>query len=135
MTNFLFVYGTLMRRAYRARIGSEMRARLEQSGTWLGEAETAGRLLDLGCYPAIIAPASRVDIVHGEVFRLDDPVAVFRWLDPYEGIPIGKLRGHEYERVEQAVTLADGTNDIAWVYRYLVATCDSSLLPDGRWQP
>lgn len=135
MTDLLFVYGTLMRRAANARLGRDMRERLEQSGTWLGEAETSGQLLDLGQYPALIAPAGPADVVHGEIYRLTDPAAAFRWLDPYEGIPPGRTRGREYERIEQAVTLADGKKDTAWIYRYLMAIPHPKPVPSGRWQP
>lgn len=135
MTDLLFVYGTLMRRAANARLGREMRARLEQSATWLGEAQTAGRLFDLGRYPALIAPASPADVVHGEVFRLAETAAAFQWLDRYEGIPHGRTRGREYERIEQSVTLETGTRHVAWIYRYLMAIPNPKPVPDGRWLP
>ena len=43
---------------------------LARGATFLGEASVAGRLLDLGRYPALVAGAGRVK---GELYRLDDP--------------------------------------------------------------
>lgn len=135
MTDLLFVYGTLMRSAAASRLGRDMRARLENSATWLGEATTAGRLFALGRYPALIGPASGDDTVHGEVYRLGDAAAVFRWLDLYEDIPPGQLRGREYERIEQPVTLAGGNMQTAWIYRYLAPIPHLRQVPEGRWRP
>ncbi len=134
MIDLLFVYGTLMRSAAASRLGRDMRARLESSATWLGEATTAGRLFELGRYPALLASASADDIAHGEVYRLGDPAAVFHWLDPYEGIPPGQLCGLEYERIAQPVRLACGEPQIAWIYRYCAAIPHPRPIPGGRWR-
>ncbi|MEZ5849714.1 MAG: gamma-glutamylcyclotransferase family protein [Hyphomicrobiaceae bacterium] len=133
MTDLLFVYGTLMQAAHAARIGGTERARLALSGTHLGPASMPGRLYDLGDYPAMTEPSAADDIVHGEVYRLTDAQAVFRWLDPYEGISDGDL-APEYARCERCVTLVQGCTAPAWVYLWLGALSESQLVAGGRWR-
>lgn len=135
MTANLFVYGTLMRAAAAAALGRDMRARLEQSGSWLGAATTAGRLFDLGRYPALVAASGPEDVVHGEVFQLSDPDRVFPWLDPYEGIALGQLTGPDYERLVQAIELANGGRLTAWVYFYHKPIVRPRPIASGRWRP
>lgn len=134
MTDQLFVYGTLMRAAAASRLGRDMRERLERSGAWLGTASIEGRLYDLGRYPLLKPARSGADLVHGEVYRLSDPAAVFAWLDPYEGIEPGAGRG-EYERVVRPVTLTPGATSDAWVYLSAMDVPESRRLASGRWRP
>jgi gamma-glutamylcyclotransferase (GGCT)/AIG2-like uncharacterized protein YtfP len=137
MTDLLFVYGTLMRAAAAAGMGREMRARLDAEGTWCGPATVAGRLYDLGRYPGLVSSGDASDAprVHGEVYRLRDPAASFAWLDPYEGIPAGRLRGDEYERLVRTVVLAGGEQVAAWLYHWHAGIASAVLVPDGRWVP
>jgi len=131
-TSLLFVYGTLLTRA-RGALGADMRARLRQASVSLGEATTAGRLVDLGTFPAMIEAAAPSDIVHGEVLRLHDPESVFVWLDPYEGITPGHRRHGEYERLTAAVKLATGEALTAWLYLYRADVSHAPAIPSGRW--
>ena len=131
MPAFLFVYGTLMCWAA-SDYGRDNRKRLHASATSLGPATVRGCLYDLGAYPGFVTSNEAADVVHGEVLRLDDPDAVFPWLDAYEGIVPG-APGGEYERVTIEARLAGGETITAWVY---LCRLDVSLLPriaDGRW--
>ena len=130
--NLLFVYGTLMTSA-RGELGADMRARLKEVSTSLGEAAIAGRLFDMGRYPVMIAPESSSDIVHGELLRLDDPESVFVWLDPYEGFVPGQPRENEYERVRRPIQRPDGGTVEAWVYLYVADASGLPAVPSGRW--
>ena len=140
MIPYLLVYGTLMRRAAVAHMGHAERQRLEVQGDWLGAAQIAGRLFDLGQYPVLDAPKppdekSHRETVHGEVFRLHAPQVTVRWLDLYEGIPPGQESGNDYARVLRPVRLATGEVLEAWVY-VLAGDADAApLIPDGRWLP
>jgi len=79
---------------------------LARGATFLGEASVAGRLLDLGRYPALVAGAGRVK---GELYRLDDP----------ELLPVlDREEGYNFQRSIMIVTLARGRRVRAWVYRY-----------------
>lgn len=131
--NLLFVYGTLMTRA-RGELGADMRARLRETSTSLGEATIAGRLFDLVTFPVMIAPEGPADTVHGEVLDLRDPESIFVWLDPYEGFVPGHRRENEYERVRRSVRLANGETREAWVYLYVADTSQLAPIPSGRWQ-
>ena len=135
MIDHLFVYGTLMRAASRSELGRNMRERLECEATWLGPATIAGCLYDLGAYPALVEPAQPADLVLGEVWRLADPAATFEWLDPYEGLEIGKLTGEEYVRCVNRVTLQSGRSQDAQVYLFVGPFSHALPVPDGRWHP
>ena len=131
-TALLFVYGTLMTRA-RAALGAEMRARLASAATWLGPATVAGRLIELGGYPGLVAPVALSDTVHGEIFELDDPGTFFARLDDYEGVSPSPVPEDEYERAVLPVRLASGDEVTAWVYRYRGDALNAPLIPEGRW--
>ena len=64
MTGLLFAYGTLMR-------GLALHRLLEGRARFLGEGTVAGRLYDLGRYPAAVPEGS--GLVQGEVYRVTDP--------------------------------------------------------------
>ncbi len=131
-TGLLFVYGTLLTRA-RVELGADMRARLQQEGTSLGDATIAGRLVNLGTYPGLLEPGSPRDVVHGELFKLDRPDEVISWLDSYEGVSPEPMPHEEYVRALVEVRLATGEEVTAWVYRYRGATSDFPAIPGGRW--
>ncbi|MEO8651924.1 MAG: gamma-glutamylcyclotransferase family protein [Hyphomicrobiaceae bacterium] len=129
---YLFVYGTLMTRT-RGPLGASQRARLHREGTGLGAATIAGRLVALDAYPGLIEPAAPGDIVHGELFRLDQPVEVLSWLDSYEGVSPQPTAQGEYVRASTPARLATGEEFKAWVYRYCGATFGLPTIPSGRW--
>lgn len=129
---YLFVYGTLMSRA-RGALGASQRARLGLKGTSLGAATIAGRLINLGSYPGLLAPAAPTDLVHGELFRLDRPDEVISWLDAYEGVSPQPTPHDEYARVPTTARLESGDEVTAWVYRYRSPASDFPAIPSGRW--
>jgi gamma-glutamylcyclotransferase (GGCT)/AIG2-like uncharacterized protein YtfP len=130
---YLFVYGTLMTRAS-GRLGAVQRARLAHKGTSLGAATIAGQLIDLGTYPGLLAPAAPDDVVHGELFKLDQPDEVIAWLDSYEGIPSEPTPHDEYARVLVPARPAAGGEVAAWVYRYRGGTASRfPVIAGGRW--
>ena len=131
MPAHLFVYGTLMSWAD-SNYGRDNRERLHAAATSLGPATVRGRLHDLGAYPGLAASGDPPDLVPGELLRLDDPDAVFPWLDAYEGIVAG-APDNEYERVTIEARLAGGGTVTAWAY---LCRLDVSALPriaGGRW--
>ena len=129
---YLFVYGTLMTRA-RGMLGASQRARLGRDGTSLGAATIAGRLVDLGTYPGLLAAATANDVVHGELFRLDRPDEILSWLDAYEGIPGEPTPDDEYARILVSARLASGEDLAAWVYCYRGKTSGFPAIASGRW--
>jgi gamma-glutamylcyclotransferase (GGCT)/AIG2-like uncharacterized protein YtfP len=107
MSEYLFVYGTLMR-------GLAAHERMETERVrYVGEGTISGALYDLGPYPAL-----RLDeegTVHGEVYELVDDAMICE-LDEYEG-----YHGHpeicRYIRSAVPVHCAGETLE-AWVYYY-----------------
>ena len=130
----LFVYGTLMRAASGA-LGARERQRLACGATTLGAAWVTGQLYDLGGYPGVVlADENRGVVVHGEVIRLADPDAVFRWLDPYEDVTPGGSPSDLYRRILTCATLANGTRRGCWIYTLRRAPDGLKVLSNGRWQ-
>jgi len=99
-TDLLFVYGTLMR-------GFPLHHVLATGAEWVGAGSIAGRLVDLGQYPAAVPDGA--GRAQGEVYRVACP-DLWRVLDYAEG--------PQYDRRETAVRLADGRTASAFVYWY-----------------
>src|SRR5262245_9945408 len=107
---FLFVYGTLLRRSAHA----QARYLLERA-TYLGEVKVPGRLYRLGRFPGMIEPSQPDDWVFGDLYDLGhDAAATLQVLDRYESDESTPTA--LFERRLSDVTLADGTQRPAWVY-------------------
>lgn len=123
----VFVYGTLRR-------GFSNRGRdiLDLHGELLAQASVAGRLFDLGDFPAMVEPETRKDRVSGEVYRLTkNPERALERLDRYEG-----ARGANplpYERRDVEAELADGTEARAWAYIWTDDVEAFERVPDDDW--
>jgi gamma-glutamylcyclotransferase (GGCT)/AIG2-like uncharacterized protein YtfP len=132
----LFVYGTLMVRAGAAPLGREMRWRLRRAGTWLGSATLPGTLVDLGLYPAAVDVPARDGPIHGEIYRLARPRAVFRWLDRYEDATDQDAPSPvRYVRVVRTAMDASGRPVRVWVYLGRRFPTDARRIRGGRWTP
>ena len=113
MTDLLFVYGTLMR-GY----DHPMARLLSAHADFVGTATCRGRLYLIKHYPGLLTSDDASDIVHGEVFRLQQPEALLRELDMYEACGDGFAQPTEYLRQLHSVTTADGVTHEAWTYVY-----------------
>ena len=111
--DLLFVYGTLMR-GY----DHPMARLLSAHADVIGEATCRGRLYLIKHYPGLLLSADSADIVHGEVFRLQQPDALLRELDIYEACGEGFAQPTEYLRQLCPVTTSDGVAHEAWTYIY-----------------
>ena len=111
-TEYLFVYGTLRRRA-----GHPMHRLLRHHARYLGEGQVQGRLHDLGGYPGLVLDP-RAPAVEGEIYAIANPRPLFRQLDDYEGCSPRHRRPHEYRRILAPVEGPDGTPLQAWLYEY-----------------
>lgn len=110
MPTLLFVYGTL-RRNRRGRPHPLLyRAR------FLGRGTVAGRLYDLGRYPALVGTRTAGERVCGELYALPQRGGDWRRLDRYEAYRPGDHRS-EYLRRRVEVRRAAGGAD-AWCYVY-----------------
>ena len=101
--SLLFVYGTL-----REFFDMPMAQRLRREAHCLGVARVAGRLYDLGRYPALKRAHRRGEWVIGELYRLRTAHRTLRVLDRYEAC---FLRERVVVRLARRVSRA-------WVYRF-----------------
>lgn len=116
---FLFVYGTLKRG-----FANPWSRRLWSQAAFAGEATLAGRLYDLGAFPAFVEDDASGTPVHGEVAELAS-AAILSELDRYEG--------SQYERVLRRVRMHGGQEREAWVYVWRAPLVHARFLPAGRW--
>jgi gamma-glutamylcyclotransferase (GGCT)/AIG2-like uncharacterized protein YtfP len=132
MLRLLFVYGTLVT-SHAHPQGHRLRA----EALFLGPATIAGRLYRISWYPGLRPPDAPTDIVHGEVYELNDPAVSLAWLDEYEGINQGASSAApaaDYTREECTVTMANGTPRLTQVYLYQRPQTTDVHIPDGRWR-
>jgi gamma-glutamylcyclotransferase (GGCT)/AIG2-like uncharacterized protein YtfP len=111
MTEQVFFYGTL-----RTGFNRTTRAGIDTFLRFAGRASIAGKLFDLGIYPAAV-PASDAR-VWGEVFEMADPTKVLAALDRIEGYRPAEPDRSLYTRVRVPATLDDGRTEDVWVYFY-----------------
>lgn len=77
--SYLFVYGTLRRQA-----SHQMARRLAERADYVGPAQVAGEIYDLGNYPGLVLADTHDMWVQGDLYRIDDE-ALWEELDRYEG--------------------------------------------------
>lgn len=115
----LFVYGTLMR-------GHSAHRRMSPGLRYLGPAQAAGTLYDLGPWPGF-RPGE--GFAEGELYAIDDPAALAR-LDDWEGIDPAAPAAGEYVRVVLEL-LAPAVR--AWGYVHRGPRAGAPLV-SGRWR-
>ena len=120
-TDYLFVYGTLMKKS-----GHSMHGLLEAFARYVGEGELDGQLYDLGEYPGLVQTKGCQARVRGEVYRLQNLEKAFEVLDEYEG--------PEYRREKRTVRLNGGEELEAWVYLYEGPTEGAKAVESGEWK-
>lgn len=69
-------------------------------------------------YPGLVDSDDATDLVHGELYRLRQPLALLRVLDEYEGCSEGFAEPTEFVRQLRTVVCADGVASEVWVYLY-----------------
>lgn len=112
MTEYLFVYGTLL-----SKLNHAMNVTLQHHGKLLGPATCPGKLYRIAWYPGLMHSKYEKYIVKGELYQLHETENLFRILDEYEGInPLYPTEG-EYKRVKRTVTFEGDTLE-SWVYLY-----------------
>ena len=109
----LFVYGTLMR-GY----DHPMARLLSAHADFVADATCRGRLYLIKHYPGLLLSDNASDIVHGELFRLQQPDALLRELDMYEACGEGFAAPTEYLRAQHPVITSDGVTHDSWTYIY-----------------
>lgn len=126
----LFVYGTL-------RHGESRASWLDkhdpfEGGKGVVKGSVAGRLLDLGDYPAYVPTSERTPRVQGEVYTFADLEEVFRDIDAVEDFQGYEPPAGEYIRALVKVDL-DARERIAWTYVYAGDASGHPLIASGDW--
>ena len=124
----LFVYGTLLR------VFAHDHARLLRTHClFLGEGGFAGRLFDVGSYPASIAEPKSGRNVRGEVYRVIRPHLLLPILDRFEGCGADDKAPTLYRREAIEIRLDTGRKLQAWVYLYNRDTHQLHPIPNGDY--
>jgi gamma-glutamylcyclotransferase (GGCT)/AIG2-like uncharacterized protein YtfP len=130
MTDHLFVYGTLMRRARHP-----MSAMLAAQAEFVGEGRYAGRLYLVARYPGVVASDAAGDVVFGDVYALRNPSRLLQRLDVYEGCAPLSPKPVQYIRTLQSVKMHDGRAIGAFVYIYNRPVAGLQRIRSGRFIP
>lgn len=104
-----------------------MHGLLEGEVQLLGAARVRARLLDLGAFPGLVAAERDAEWVRGELYAIDvaHAEAVLERLDRYEG--------DSFERGEDTVLDAAGTEVRALLYRYVGDVRGGTVVVSGDW--
>ena len=113
MSEYLFVYGTLLRES-----DNEFSHFLSAHSTAVGEAFFQGKLYIIDWYPGMVASDNPKDKVRGELIKLDDHhEKLFHKLDLYEGVSDPPSKNDEYKRQKIRVKSELGDTE-CWAYIY-----------------
>jgi gamma-glutamylcyclotransferase (GGCT)/AIG2-like uncharacterized protein YtfP len=128
ISDYLFVYGTLMRG-----FDHPMAQLLSRSADFIGEARCRGRLYLVKHYPGLVLSDAADDVVFGEVFRLRAPAELLREFDMYEACGENFPEPTQYVRQMLPVTLEDGAASEAWTYIYNWPVAHLTRIASGRF--
>jgi gamma-glutamylcyclotransferase (GGCT)/AIG2-like uncharacterized protein YtfP len=106
---------------------------LEQLARFVTVASSPGRLYDLGSYPAMLPAQGSGDLVHGDLYEMNDPDHVLAELDRYEGCVTEYPRPYIFERVLSTATLPDGRSCSAWLYLHLEPVGEERRIVSGDY--
>ena len=127
-SDYLFVYGTLMRG-----FDHPMAQLLSRNADFLGGARCCGRLHLVKHYPGLTLSDDPNDRVFGELYRLRSPRELLREFDMYEACGEGFAEPTEYVRQLLPVTSDDGPVSEAWTYLYNWPVAHLPRIASGRF--
>ncbi len=126
--DYIFVYGTLRRDA-----NSDMHQLLMKHAEFMGDATYQGRLYKIDTYPGAVPSDNPNDVVHGEVYKLQQTDVALALLDQYEEFGPEFPEPNEYCRLKQPVTLRSERIVMAWIYVYNHSTEDLELIESANF--
>ena len=128
MSNYLFVYGTLKRRSRHP-----MARKLADAARYVGAAQIAGRLYDLGHFPGLKEPRTPHDWVQGDLYNIGANLErTLEEMDAYENAESPPPT--PYEREHAAAILADGDEISVWVYWYRGVVREEQFIASGSFE-
>ncbi|MGB1092922.1 MAG: gamma-glutamylcyclotransferase family protein [Oceanobacter sp.] len=154
MSQYLFVYGTLMQSIplnacpaqWRQEL-AQVRRELNQCARFMGTASCLGELFDLGGYPGLVAGKGQGTShnrensfrVHGELYRIRNAKTLFNILDDFEGCTPAYPKPWQYRRQVIPIEIVETQANIqaetmkAWAYIYQGSTRLKPRIPSGRF--
>jgi gamma-glutamylcyclotransferase (GGCT)/AIG2-like uncharacterized protein YtfP len=128
MSEYLFVYGTLLPGAAPAEIAAAA-AQLVPVGTgWV-----QGSLYDLGHFPGAVLESSSGRRIAGKVFLLPANPAVLKALDEYEEFDPEAPEQSQFLRIRTTVKLSIGGALECWIYVFNQDVRNAQLIECGDW--
>ena len=112
-TEYLWVYGTL-----KSTHSHPMQLKLRQYAHFVHTGIYQGKLYRIDWYPALVPSDHPSDVVHGEVYQIQNRQLLFQALDQYEGYSGSDLENSEYIRKIESVKTEDGCSLNCWMYVY-----------------
>lgn len=124
----LFVYGTL-----RSDADGPMHRLIARGALRVGAATVAGRLYDVGPYPAAV-PSAAGDRIRGELLALLLPASrLLAALDAYEGFNPAEPAASLYVRARATIRRDSGEEAEAWIYWYARPVDGLARIGSGDW--
>jgi gamma-glutamylcyclotransferase (GGCT)/AIG2-like uncharacterized protein YtfP len=128
MTDYLFIYGTLMPSEADDEIAHIVR-RLRR----LGAAYVRGRLYNFGEYPGAVIDHSANTLVRGELVELPADKGILDALDKYEEFNPSKPQKSLFVRKKAKIKLASGRTVEGWIYVYNRNPGNAPLIRGGNY--
>ena len=134
--DLLFIYGTL-----KAASGHPLGQLLRDNATYVGSGSIQARLYIVtefdeqgpNSYPGALPSPDPGDRVHGEVWRVNDPNAVWPALDRHEACSDDWPEPHEFRLSRVPVAMDDGRRLLAQSYLYAWDVTGALPVPSGRF--
>jgi gamma-glutamylcyclotransferase (GGCT)/AIG2-like uncharacterized protein YtfP len=82
-------------------------------------------------YPGVVESENPNDIVHGEVYEVENEEPLLMELDRYEGCSIDDSEPHEFIRMEKSVKLQNSRLLTAWIYIYQRPVSNKERISSG----
>ena len=128
MTDYLFIYGTLMPSEADDEIAHVVK-RLRRIGT----AYVRGRLYNLGEYPGAVIDHSANTSIHGELVELPADKTTLDALDRYEEFYPSRPQESLFVRKKVKIRLANGRKVEGWMYVYNRNPGNAPVIKGGNY--
>lgn len=128
MSNYLFVYGTLM-----TGFDNPFAKKLHAQAELVGEGQVRGKLYQITSYPGLLHSLDPADQVFGQVLELQgDTEELFVVLDEYEAANTPNPEEDHYSRELIEVKVGERVLE-CWSYIYLKPVDENKRIVSGRF--
>ena len=128
MTDYLFIYGTLMP----SKADDEI-AHIVKRLRRIGAGYVRGRLYNLGEYPGAVIDRSANTSIHGELVELPADKTILEALDKYEEFDPSRPQKSLFVRKRTKIKLANGRNVEGWMYVYNRNPGNAPIIRGGNY--